>query len=231
MSLDQVIQRIPKPILVGGILVLALAFFIANDPLKDECDVQGQIFDKNTRGIVSKVKRKGKTQFAQIVYWRDLCKEGNSAGACEDYFNGLNTITKEMKSLSGKCQAKYVEKNEDFLSHITQAMQIIPMLAWGEKPPEGLSSRLGWLTEVNVRTFCALKNTYLSVAGEEAYLALREKVYSAYPDQWSEKTPIESRTPEDRPRAYKTASNPQGSLTKEQVYERSLFSIRCDLYM
>ncbi len=231
MSLDQYIQRVPKTILVGGVLILALAFFVLNEPLRDECEVEARNFDKNTRGVLSAGKKKGKIQFAQMMYWKDRCREGNSAGACEDYFNGLRMVTSEFKSFSNQCQTKYVEKNEDFLPHIAHALKIIPLLAWGEKPPADISFRQGWLTEADVKTFCALKNIYLTTAGDEKFLELRSSVYGVYPDAWPENAPIDGRDVESRPKALKTIENTQGSLTKEKIYERSLFSMRCDLYM
>ena len=105
------------------------------------------------------------------------------------------------------------------------------LVAWGEKPPAGLAERLGWLTVPHMQTFCYLKRTFIEIAGEENFAALREKVYREYPDNWDENKPIEDRLPEDRPRAYKTPNNMTGSLSAADVYQRSIFSIKCDLYM
>ncbi|MBC7420090.1 MAG: hypothetical protein H7328_05130 [Bdellovibrio sp.] len=231
MSLDQVLQKIPKPVLVGGVLVLTLAFFVFNDPLRDECDIQTKIFEKNTSGILKPERKKGKTQFAKMTYWRDLCAQGNSVGACEDYFTGLKTVTTELKSFNEKCQLAYSQTDEEFVQHLSRALQMIPLLAWGGKPPEGLSGRLGWLNESNLKTFCAIKDTYIQLVGEEKYLELRKKVYRQYPDAWPEKTPIDARNPESRPMALKSEANPTGTLMEAKIYERSLFSMRCDLYM
>ncbi|MBC7741395.1 MAG: hypothetical protein H7061_04305 [Bdellovibrionaceae bacterium] len=209
----------------------ALAFFIYNDPLRDECEVQAKIFENHTKGILTAEKIKGRTQFPKIEYWRDLCRDGNSEGACEDYFSGLKITTQAVGSMNEKCQLTYAQKNPDLLTQVSQAIQIMALIAWGEKPPEGLSNRLGWLTESHLKTFCSLKRFYQLAAGEENFLPLREKVYNMFPAPWPEKIPIEGRTPENRPKAYKTVANPDGIFPKEKIYERSLFSIRCDLYL
>lgn len=231
MGLDQVIEKIPKPILVGGVLVLALVFFIMTDPLRDECEIQKTLFEKNTEGLLSPAKMHKKIQYPKIDYWLNSCRFGNSIGACDDYLNGLKAVATELKSFSVKCQLKYLETNETYLEPFKNALKILPLLAWGEKPPEGPSARLGWLSEPHLRTFCALKSNYINLAGEEEFLKIRNSVYLEYPDNWSDKVPIDARTPENRPKALKTALNPEGSLSQQQVYERSLFSMRCDLYL
>jgi hypothetical protein len=234
--MNQLLAKIPRPLLVLLILCGALVFFVLNDPIKDECDIQAKVFDRNTKGILKAVRKNKKIQFAQITSMRDLCKEGNSMGSCADYFDSLGLVVHELKLFKEKCQLVYAENNESFVSTLSQGMQIMALVAWGEKPPAGLSERFGWFTEVQIKTFCGLKKSYLFLAGEEAFLALRNRVYSEYPDAWPEPTLpndaiADRRKPENRPRALKTAANPLGKYTKEQVFERSLFSTRCDMYL
>lgn len=250
MDLNQAIQKIPKPVLVIGILVLSIVLFVYNDPLRDECEVQSSIFEKKTRGLISSVKIKGKIQFPLISYWRDRCKEGNSIGSCNDYFEGLRSLTKELRQLSESCQIKYISQNEMLSNQITQALQIMALVAWGDKPPIGIAERVGWFNESHVRTFCYLKKTFILTAGEENFLALRSKVYREFPGDWPDKFDInklvDSSTDktkavnnvdvaklmaENRPRAFKTSANPAGTLKNEEIFELSIFSVRCDLYM
>ena len=111
------------------------------------------------------------------------------------------------------------------------------LVAWGEKPPAGPAERMGWLTEPDIRSFCHLKKSYTTIAGEESYQLVRDEVYREYPDQWAESSlpnaeaEADNRLPENRPKAMKTALNPKGKFTSREVFERSLFSIRCDLYL
>lgn len=250
MDLNQLIHKIPKPVLVIGIMVLSVILFVYNDPLRDECEVQSSIFEKKTRGLVSPVKINGKIQFPQLNYWRDRCKEGNSIGSCNDYFEGLRTMSKELRQLNDTCQFKYLGQNESLTYQISQAVQIMALVAWGDKPPIGIAERVGWFNETHIRTFCYLKRTFLLTAGDEGFLALRSKVYKEFPGEWSTKFDINKLVDantdktkpvndidvaklmaENRPRAYKTAANPSGTLKSDQIFELSIFSIRCDLYM
>ncbi len=234
--LNNLISKIPKPLLVFVVLCGALAFFIYNDPLKDECDIQAQVFERNTKGILTAVRKNKKIQFAQINFMRDRCKEGNTIGACVEYFDSLAKIVGEFKVMNQKCQIKYAESNEFFLNSISQGLRVMSLVAWGEKPPAGLADRMGWLNETHIKTFCGLKKAFSIFAEEEAFKGLRDSIFLEYPDAWPETMNAQSskddlRNPENRPRALKTALNPNGTLTQGQIYERSLFSIRCDLFL
>jgi|GEM_PF-789945 len=262
MNIDQLLQKIPKLVLAASVLILAIFFFVHNDPLRDECEVQTSIFEKKTQGLLSAVKTKSKkTQFPKIEFWKNRCKAGNSIGSCNDYFEGLRIVIQELRELNNNCQIKYSEENEKFIKQITHALQIMALVAWGEKPPSGMAERLGWLNESHIRTFCYLKKTFVLIGGEESFLELREKVYKEFPGEWpdkfdvnklilssttvektdskitgsedsnSEDIDITKLVAENRPRAYKTNINPAGKLKKEEIFERSIFSIRCDLYM
>ena len=232
MNLVQKIANIPKPALVFGVLGLALLLIVFKNPLRDECEIKTEIFLKSMRGIASSGKMKAKTQFAQLGFWRDRCRDGNSSGACEDYFTGLKKLSSAAKTFPTKCYPKFLEdeNNAWFVNSIAQAIRTYALLAWAEKPPSGPGERLGWLTGNEVTTFCSLKNTYLEATDEEKLAALRSSVYEQYPNVWPDTVPEDSRLPESRPLALKTAANPQGTLNKNEVFERSLFSIRCDLY-
>ncbi len=232
MNLAQIIARIPKPALVFGVLAIALTVIVFQNPLRDECEIKTEIFLKSMRGIAASGKIKTKIQFAQLGFWRDRCRDGNSAGACEDYFTGLKKMSLALKTFPTKCFAKFTEdeNNTWFVNSIMQALRTYSMVAWAEKPAIGPGERLGWLTEQELTTFCSLKKTYIEAAGEEKFAGLRQSIYEQYPDAWPDTVPEDSRLPENRPLALKTAANPRGTLNKNEVFERSLFSIRCDLY-
>ncbi len=231
MGLDQFIARVPKAVLVIVVLTMALIFIVVMNPLKDECDVKTDIFLKEMRGIITSVRvKKNKTQFAKLNFWKDRCRDGNTVGACEEYFTGLNKLTTALSVFPDKCQLKFIEENEAFPKYIYDAIQVMALVAWGERPPSGPSERLGWLTEAHLKTFCRLKKTFATLTSEEDLQSLRSKIYSQYPDSWPEAVDPEAKKPEDRPKALKSALNPTGTLDKDKVYERSLFSMRCDLY-
>lgn len=261
MNLDELIQKIPRNILALIVLAGAIFFFVYNNPLRDECEIQSDIFARKTAEILTGVRKNKKIQYPLLYYSQSSCKLGNSIGACSDYFDQLKTIARELRSVSTKCQIRYSAEHDELLKALSSAVYIMPLTAWGSKPPEGLADRAGWLTDDHLHTFCYLKKVFTDLAGEEELLKIRNRVYNQYPDRWADNTnfdniidknspksddlsvlgekkddekkkvDIEKIIDENRPRALKSASNPKGSLNSQQVYERSLFSIRCDLYM
>lgn len=236
--MNQILAKIPVPILVVGTLVIALIAIVIYRPLEDECAVQGKVFDRNTKGLLFPFKTASKKiQFAKIPQLRDVCREGNSIGACAQYLESWYKVSNELRLMNDHCKVKYSEENEGFLGQVSSALQVISLAAWGEKPPAGPAERAGWLTETDIKTFCQIKNLYSLLAGEEGLVAIRNAVYSQYPDEWPEKlrpqegAEADLRKPEDRPRAMKSAANPNGQFDSRQIFERSLFSMRCNLYL
>lgn len=231
MDLNQLLQKIPKPLLAVIVLAISIALFVYNDPLRDRCEVESALYKKKMAGILYATKINGKIQYPKINYWRENCKEGNSEGSCREYLEGLRLMVRELKTMSPQCQMHFNLNNDNFLPQISSALQILALIAWGEEPPAGLAERAGWLNVSQLQTFCYLKSLFLQIADEESYLALRAKIYREYPDKWPETIPLDERAPESRPRAFKTNMNPTGSLKESDVYQRSLFSLRCDSYM
>jgi hypothetical protein len=257
MNIDEFIKKIPRPVLVFTVLSLAVAFFVYNDPLKDECDVKIRTFKNNTKGIISSTKINKKIQFAKLDYAQNICREGNSLGACMQYFDNLNIVAKETKALTQKCLVRYSEELDlddsldEFTKKYSMAIRIMALAAWGSQPPEQ-SDKLGWLNEGHLRTFCSIKKSFVDFAGVEALDSIKARVYNEYPGFWAQlpeydqlkKAALLASSDEakkelddhkvidqQRPRALKTAQNPGGTMTKDEVYARSLFSVRCDLYL
>lgn len=231
MRLDEYIRRIPQPILVLVVLSIALGFFVISNPLKDECDVKIKIFEKDMRGILISVRGSdNKTKFAQIDYWKKNCKTGNSLGACSDYFMGLRRLADSLRLVPDKCMVRYVEDNPGFPNQILDGIKVFVLAAWGEAPPMNVQSRAGWLTSADITTFCRLKIFIEKIYEPEDIKSFRSKLFAELPDAWSDTVSVAERNPELRPKALKSILNPTGSLDSREVYEKSLFSYRCDMY-
>lgn len=234
-KLDDVIAnavaKMPRPLLVFLVLAGALGFIISQNPLSDGCEVEINNFGREVRGILTGYKTaKQKIQFAQLSYAREQCKVGNSQGSCEDYFKGVKRVADATRVVSPKCYIKLKEEYKDLTNALAMGIRIMALAAWGEKPPEGIGQRMGWLTEGDIYGFCRAKNGLVQLTSLEEYKVLRASVYREFPDRWPENLPLESRAEMPRPRALLSTTNVKGSLKESDVYERSLFSLRCDLY-
>lgn len=231
-NIQVLIQKIPHSVLVIGVLLIALGLIVFQNPLQDGCDVQITNFNRSVRGVLIGFKtKKNLTQYAQIENLKSLCRQGNSSGSCENYYEALKKITAGFKMVENSCLPKLIENYENLPKVVSNGIQIMALNAWGEAPPSGVSERLGWLTEPDIYTFCRLRNQYVLLTSEEDYRALRSLTYEEFPDRWPDTVSLEQRAELPRPRALKSESNPDGSISSEEIFKRSLFSLRCDLYL
>lgn len=229
---QEIIEKVPRPILVIGILAIALALIVYSNPLQDGCDVQVTNFTRVVRGVLTGFKNKSqRTQFAQIESFKTLCREGNSQGSCENYYDGLKKITDGLKLVDDKCVPKLNESFENLQKVLSNGIQIMALNAWGEQPPAGTSERMGWLVESDIYTFCRLKTQLIRTVSDEEYKSLRARTYAEFPEAWTDSITIAQRSEVRRPMALKSEANPKGSLVEEEIFKRSLFSLRCDLYL
>lgn len=236
-ELDDIIAKIPKPVLVGTVLILALAFIVSQNPMSDGCEVEVENFTQQVRGILIGYKTsKQKIQFAQLGFMKDQCVQGNSQGSCEDYFKALKKVADALTVISPKCNPKLIEAypteegKVGIVGNLATGIKIMALAAWGDHAPESISQRLGWLNESDIYGFCRMKNKLVQMTSDEEFQGLRMSVYNEFPDAWPESIPLEKRSEVPRPRAFKSASNPSGKLLEKDIYPRSLFSLRCDLY-
>lgn len=234
-KLDDVIAnavaKMPRPLLVFLVLAGALGFIISQNPLSDGCEVEISNFEREVTGIITSVKdSKKRQQYPKLNYAREQCKDGNSQGSCEDYFKTVKRVADAIRVVSPKCHIKLKEQFQSLTNVLATGIKIMALAAWGEKPPEGIGQRMGWLTEGDIYAFCRAKNGLVQLTSLEEYKVLRASVYREFPDRWPENLPLESRAEMPRPRALLSTTNVKGSLKESDVYERSLFSLRCDLY-
>lgn len=230
-QLDDLILKIPRPVLVLIVLVFALVFIIQQNPMSDGCEVEIENFSNQVKGVLIKKQNKlKKTQFPKLYFQKDRCKEENSQGTCLDYFRSLKLIADSMAPLSDKCYPKFQEEFPNVVNDLAVGIRIMALSAWGEKAPENITQRLGWLTEIDIYTFCRVKSRLIKLTNIDEFKTLRASIYKEFPRDWPDTIPIEKRALLPRPRALKTESNPNGIYTEDEIYPRSLFSLRCDLY-
>lgn len=233
-QLNEVLGKIPKPLLVGGVLVLALIIIIYSNPLHNGCDVQVSNFNNQVAGYLINTKTKSKkTKLAEVNTGKNFCKDGNSQGACENYFAALAKISEAFITFDDKCFERLSEdeKLANLEPQLKEALKVLALLAWGEKPPGGLAERAGWLSKTEIYTFCRLKTALINLIGDENFKNYRYSVLKEYPDVWPEQLKNQAVSGEiQRPTVLKWSGNPQGTLNENEVLQRSLFSLRCEQY-
>lgn len=106
---------------------------------------------------------------------------------------------------------------------MNDGIELMVRLAWGVKPPEPGFDRFGWMQEAELAIFCRLKGIYLRAEGEEAWVALRNRIAT--------KLPGEEVSPSSDPSQVTVEARKASELLSEQeIWNRSLFSVRCDSF-
>lgn len=240
-QLQTLLNKIPTPLLVFSILVISIGLMVYNNPLKKGCEVEIDNFARDMRGVVIDTRDKKKNMVVSTLKPAlQFCRNGNSAGACEDYFRSLNKFTDSVMLTKSECLVNLAndEKYEKVvLPVMKEGLRVLSLLAWGSKPPSNVTERTGWLTIREVSVFCRLSSKMEELVGAEELDKIRNSVFAEYPDAMDERMieagqsfNEEERKNFARPRALRSASNPQGSLNANEIFERSLFSIRCENY-
>lgn len=106
------------------------------------------------------------------------------------------------------------------------AMTLMVTKAWGERPPEPGPQKFGWMQEYDIAVFCHIKDVYVRALGDLAYSQFRDKIFKTLPGEAPAVFPPPPGLDPNRKLAIKVSSY----MPTEQIFERSLFSVRCDSF-
>ncbi|UYL09864.1 hypothetical protein B9G69_004650 [Bdellovibrio sp. SKB1291214] len=223
MDLDKFLNDLPKPVLVIGALVIGVVVIMLLNPPHTVCDTEEAAMREYLKGQLFSTQVKKNTIPPSIVREKEACQLGNSAGSCYEYFSTLKNIADAVNKSSSQCASQMFGVKE-VTSTLNDGIELMVRLAWGVKPPEpGTYDRFGWLSEAEIATFCRLKSTFIRANGEEAWTALRQRVAAKLP---GEEVPL---TPEGTVSTVE-ARKATTVLTEVDIWNRSLFSVRCDVF-
>jgi len=192
------INLIPKPILVSLVLIIAIFLIIFNDPPKNACDAQLDIFFKYQLGKISSLRGKVGSLLSRTAKY---CGDVKTYGGCVEFHETLRGIVKELHNVSPECSSKVIS-NEKIQMILQESMALMVKSAWGEKPPEPGPNVYGWLTMSEYTLFCGIKRMIYEHLDDEAWETLVRSIIFKLPQS--------------------------NELQFNQSFERSLFSLRCE---
>ncbi|MEK2644509.1 hypothetical protein [Bdellovibrio sp. BCCA] len=220
--MENFINSLPKPVLAILAIIIGIFVFMLINPPHTVCDTQASTFKETQAGnIFPTVVKKNKIPPA-IVRAKEACQLGNSAGSCYEYFMVLKKVADDVGKASSECTAQLYNITE-VKSALNDGIELMARLAWGIKPPEPGLERFGWMQEAEIAVFCRLKSVYLRANGEEAWAALRKKVAAKLP---GEEVPFSS----DPAQATVEPKKATEMLAEQDIWNRSLFSVRCEAF-
>lgn len=218
------IAGFPRPLVVAVIFILGIAAFFVFNPPRRLCQSQVEMFQQLQKGKVFPGQGKVLARSPKVIQEIETCKLGNSPGACFELFSTLRKLTRDLRGLPNECSEDLQELGTVRAS-LQEGMTLLAQISWGEAPPDkGVGGvRQGWLEASDIALFCGLKDAFVRIYGKEAFDQFRLSVYSKLPGEEAVFEEGVCKNCEYRKMA-------PAVLSIEEMWGRSLFSVRCELY-
>lgn len=204
-------------VLVGGVLLILLA-----QKPHSVCDSQIEVFKESQKGALYGVEFKGKKVSPRYGAYLETCRMGNSSGACYELFSLLKKLVRDLDAGPAQCLPEMSDV-APLKKVFYEQIELMAILAWGSQPPDRGPQRLNWYDSADVALFCSMKRLFIQIFGEDAYEDWREKVYVKFAGE----API---VREGVCINCSERKNALQVLSSEEIWVRSLFSVRCDQY-
>lgn len=169
--LDQWLASLPRPVLVGGILVIGLFLIYTLNPPHSVCQSQTEVFKKNLTPWVFNDRKLVET--SKLTKSIDVCKAGNSAGSCLEMFDYVRRVLNELESMPLECHPE-IGALLEVKKSVTTVLTLVTEIAWGSKPPADDFDRRAWLDTAHIATLCDLVHFQKSLYGEDEWIGYVE---------------------------------------------------------
>lgn len=220
--MENFINSLPKPLLAFLAILIGIGVFMLVSPPHTVCDTQEATLREMQKGNIFPTEVKKNKIPPTLTRAKEACQLGNSAGSCYEYFMVLKKVADDVGKASGECTAQLFNVNE-VKSALNDGLELMVRLAWGTKPPEPGLERFGWMQDAEIAIFCRLRSIYIRANGEEGWTALRQRVTAKLP---GEEVPFST----DPTQAAVEPKKATAVLPEKEIWNRSLFSVRCETY-
>ncbi len=215
-------QGIPRPLLIVLVLLGGIGFFFLAQPPHSICNSQLEVLKETQKGAIFPSLNKNIQKPALYSRLVDNCKMGNSPGACYELFSVLKKLIRDLNGTQVECLQPFGEV-EEVKKALREGLRLMVQLAWGDKPPEKGMEKFGWFEASDIALFCNLKELFVKIYGSEEWESYRSSTYAKLP---GEAQIINDGVCENCDKIKKAAD----VMPAEEVWVRSLFSVRCEQY-
>ncbi len=150
------------------------------NPPHTPCQSQKELFiKKHTPFFIldSSQKFQKQTGFEKA---KTLCRHSNSPGGCLELFSQIGELIKDLQGTTSEC-FKPVISSREFREPLWETSDLLVRIAWGDKPPQGIYERMGWLDNSHLALFCKSKDILTRGLGEERWNRFRETLLNELP--------------------------------------------------
>lgn len=174
--IQRILNAIPKNLLGPIAVIIGIIYFYYNDPPKTVCDIQFEVFRKETRKyLYGTAKNNVKVP---ALFLKDLatCRDSNSIGGCYDWTEGIKRTIHASRTIPQQCRDRLKEV-EPLMSFYSSSLRIYSQISWNDT--EIIRSGLfHWLDSEDLIVFCRLKSEFTRLAGAPAYKALEMGLFN-----------------------------------------------------
>lgn len=214
--------QLPKWVIVTLVLVGAsFAIFFLNPP-HSACESQIDVVKDRLKGRLFPGKARKSAVPPAYIAQLENCKMGNSPGGCYELFRTMRLVHRELANLDFTCNETLGGITEVRQS-LRAVMALLVQVGWGEEPPRPGEPQRSWLETSDLGLFCHMRDLYMRYYGKEELDKFMEFVFSDLPGE----PPIFEGSTCANCEFRKKAKD---VLSKEEMWARSLFSTRCDIY-
>lgn len=216
------IEQIPRWVIVLGVLILASLTIILLDPPHSPCQSQIKIVKDKLKGRLFPGKAKKAELPPAYVAQMENCKFTNSPGGCYELFKTMRMVNRELLNLEFTCN-DYMGEVTEIRQSLRAVMKLMTEIAWGEEPPQPVDPSRAWLEAADLSLFCHMKDLFVRYYGKEELDLFIDRVFAELPGE----APVFEGTTCANCDFRKVAKD---ILSKEEIWARSLFAVRCDVY-
>jgi hypothetical protein len=164
----QLLLSLPKAVLVFLALFVSLMVIMIISPPHTPCQSQLEVFRNNQTGFLYLDKKKSYMKTTGYQKSVEVCKYGNSPGACLDFFSGIKQVVKDLEFMPSEC-AGDVTSESIVNSAVWESIELMVQLSWGNRAPSSYLERQGWLDTYHLGVFCDLKRLLVTSYGKDRW--------------------------------------------------------------
>lgn len=216
------IEQLPRWLVVSVVLIGASFLIIFINPPHTACDAQIEVVKERLKGRLFPGKGVKTPLPPAYIAQMETCKFSNSPGGCYELFFTMRLVARELLNLDFTCNEAMGSIGE-VRSSITSVIQLLAEIAWGEQPPNPGEMGRAWLEPTDLGLYCHLKDLYVRYNGPESFESFMDNVLKGLPGEAPVFEAGACVNCEFRKKALDV-------MSREEVWAKSIFAVRCDSY-
>lgn len=222
--LGKIFRYIPEWLFVLILVGLGLFLFFQDTPLISVCDAQINDF---VNGQSTKLFDQKKFKDA-----KESCVDSPRGTGCHAYFKTIQSVLYDFKKLDSEC-LKELSTKPVIVQTFDSYLMNLGIMAWGEHAPRSEAQKKGWLSDLELKTFCSVRTYYHEFYPIERWNGLVQKTLSylvedpmvAIVRERSKKEQFQDEVEEEKVYKFKKAR-----MDIKKAFDLSLFSMDCIYY-